>query len=148
MASTGSAVSHRGTMEGSVSGVGAEGSQFVASGNLAQNFSEDIQIATAANYNNSSTELQQSADTATECPDPTGHPIPLTPPPGSASPGRQFLLKSFGIHGCAIASNKRTVARAGGARALAAARVAKRKAAKPRRNPWLAKKAPKANICS
>ena len=87
MASTGSAVSHRGTMEGSVIGaVGAEGSQFVASGNLAQNLSEDIQITNVAN-DNSNTELQQSADTAAECPDPTGHPIPLTPP-GSASPGR------------------------------------------------------------
>ena len=90
MASTGSAVSHRGTKEGSVSGVGAEGSQFVASGNLAQNLSEDTQITTVANDNNSSTELQQSADTAAECPDPTGQPIPLTPP-GSASPGRQQL---------------------------------------------------------
>ena len=42
----------------------------------------------------------------------------------------------------------RTAAKAGGARALVAARVAKRKAAQGRRSPRLAKKATKAEIYS
>ena len=88
MASTGSGVSHRGTMERMASAVGAD-THFVASGNLAENLTEDIQIVNDDNSSNQQTQqsADTAADTAAECPDPTGHPIPNSPS-SSASPGR------------------------------------------------------------
>ena len=63
MASTGSGVSHRGTMEGMASAIGAD-THFVASGNLAENLTEDTQIVNDDNSSNQQT--QQSADTAAD----------------------------------------------------------------------------------
>ena len=95
MASVGSAVSHRGTVElGSGGAVGAADTQFIGSGSLAHDLTQQTQTTN----NDKPTEApndatnQQPIDTAASSvasglPDPIGTPIPLSPI-DSASPGR------------------------------------------------------------
>ena len=75
-------------MASEVGAVGAD-TYVVASSNLAENLTEDIRIVNDDTLSNQPTQQSAgtAADTAAECPDPTGHPIPLTPS-DSASPGR------------------------------------------------------------